>query len=745
VIIASQGEASLAAKLGRAPWRPFADLRTRCGIKLGLAGILALFTTQVLRLQHANWAVLTVLILMLAKYVGASAIKAVMRVLGTIAGALIGIWLVGDYTSTPEIFLPVLFLIVAYATYKSGKYPDSKFSYAYFLLGVTTVAVVTDGVVTPDQVWQIGLDRALEILIGVGSSLLVTALVWPRYAREDFVEAERAALQTVRELFAIQAYFYRTKARVDYEEVHQHLVKQLFALRNLLHAGSSESVIFFARISNYDAFLVSIIDLSNATLDMRRWTEGKAFIVNHMRHEHEALEEALYGEFVILTEPLPQGKKRRSSNLNEVFAAFEAKAREIRDHGILSGMPTGIAIEFGGYFDSLHSVHDNLNGIRSAMEGLPRSRPALPEARPCGDRAQQIDWFWVKAGIKGGLAAVIAVILVESINPPGAAVIPIAAFVLGSLGLRFLSAGGTGDLRAFQNGVIVAAGLVICVVFLLLITPILASYTAMNVALFLILFGFGFLTARVSGVNRWMLVTFYAISVLVGLNPQQPISSQTIIDAFIGILIGVGISAVVSRVVWPVLPQRVLRDRLLALIALSKALLRGEPQQERIRTELATLSVEALHAAQQIRISGCAAVEKAKLLAFIRALQSLVMQIAELVSRRNSLPEITRGTLRPGFDLLEVECGQVLDVFAECFREGVCRREFPNLRGALSGMFRTIAQIRDSGILDDRKFAVPMQVLDLASRYHASASTLEDCIRLLRTLELRSYWGDYAL
>jgi len=745
VIIGSQVEASLAAKLHRLPWRPFADVRTRCGIKLGLAGILALFTTQVLRLQRPNWAILTVLILMLAKYVGASAIKAVMRVLGTIAGALIGIWLVGDYTSTPEIFLPILFLIVAYATYKFGKYPGSQISYAYFLVGVTTVAVVTDGVVTPDRVWQICLDRALEILVGVGCSLLVTALVWPRYAREDFAEAERAAIQTVRELFAIQAYIYRTKARGNYEEVHQDLGKQLFVLRNLLQAGSRESVVFSARISNYNAFLVSLIDLSNATLDMSRWTQGETFIVNHMRHELEALEEAICEEFDILSEPLLQGEMRRSSKLNEVFAAFETKAREIRNHGILSGVPAGTAIAFGGYFGSLRSVHDNLNDIRRAMEGLPRFRPALPEAEPSGDCLQRIDWFWVKAGIKGGLAAVIAIVLVESINPPGAASIPIAAFVLSSLGLRFLSAGGTGDLRAFQNGFIAAVGLLICIVLLLLTTPFLASYAAMNVALFLILFGFGFLTARVSGVSRWMLVTFFIVSAFVGLDPQQPVPSQTIIDTFFGIIIGVGISAVVSRVVWPVLPQRVLRDRLLALIAQTKALLGAEPERESIRTGLAILSVEALHAAQQIQMSGCSAVEKAKILAFIRALQSLVMPISELVSRRNSLPEITRATLRPGFERMEVEFGLVLDVFAQCFRQGDCRREFPSVRGALSEMSQTIAQICDSRILANQKVEVPLQMLDLASRYHATAITLEDCSHLLRTLEIRWYWGDYAL
>ena len=90
-------------------WMPqdlFGDLRLRYGIKMGLAGLLALFCTQVLRLPHDNWAILTVLVLMSAQFVGSITVKAIMRVIGTIAGALVGIWLVGDYTSTPAIFLP---------------------------------------------------------------------------------------------------------------------------------------------------------------------------------------------------------------------------------------------------------------------------------------------------------------------------------------------------------------------------------------------------------------------------------------------------------------------------------------------------------------------------------------------------------------------------------------------------------------------------------------------------------------
>src|ERR1700758_2088323 len=99
----------------------FGDLRIQYGIKVGVAGLLALFCAQVLRLQSDNWAVLTVPVLMTQQHVGAFAFRAIMRVTGTIAGALVGIWLVSDYTSTPAIFLPAFFFVMAFAGYKYGQ------------------------------------------------------------------------------------------------------------------------------------------------------------------------------------------------------------------------------------------------------------------------------------------------------------------------------------------------------------------------------------------------------------------------------------------------------------------------------------------------------------------------------------------------------------------------------------------------------------------------------------------------
>jgi p-hydroxybenzoic acid efflux pump subunit AaeB len=722
----------------------FEDLRIRYGIKIGLAALLALFVTQELRLPHASWSVLTVLVMMSSQYVGSIAVKAIMRVIGTIAGALVGVWLVGSYASTPVIFLTILFFVVGFATYKFGQFPASQVPYAYFLVGVTTVAVATYGVDNPADVWEIGLDRALEILVGAGTSLLVTTLVWPRYAREDFIAAGRSALKTMRELVSMRADPRQPDASVRIAQIQETFNQRLIVLRNLLQAGARESTVFSARLSNYNAFLVSLTNLFHAALNLGDPQREKP-ILDHVQHELESLETAILQEFDVLAMPHHPGEKLRPSHLNEAFAAFEKKVKEIRDEGVLLATPLETAIAFAGHFAALRSLRDHLNDARSVMEGLPRFGQPPPDAKPHWDFLPTIDWFWVKVGIKGGLAAVISILLLKWINPPGPASIPLMAWTLTILGRPFLQVGGSGDLRAFQNGFLAAVVLAICVALLLLITPFLANYAVMNLVLFIILFVYGFLTARIPGINFWIQVALISISAFVGLNPQVPVPSQTIIDTFLGVIIGMGIATVLGRVIWPVLPQRLLRNNLLVVFGRIKGLLKGDPHPEKIQTQLAILPVEALQAVTQIRKAGCSKQEKARVEGFIRTLQALVAHATGLVARRNGVPEIVEGMVRPQFERLEVEFEQMLDVVTECFRRGDCQRDLPTVRGALAELDQVVEQIRERRMFANQGLEAPLRLLDVVDRYHQTADSLEECGRMVRTLKIQQYWGDYAL
>src|SRR6201981_2831133 len=104
----------------------FSDLRVRYGIKLSLASLLSLYVALVLRLEHPNWAVLTALVMMNSHFVGSTSLKAMLRWVGTIGGAFMGVWLVGDYTSSPVRFLLLISIIIAIAVYKFGQYPASQ-------------------------------------------------------------------------------------------------------------------------------------------------------------------------------------------------------------------------------------------------------------------------------------------------------------------------------------------------------------------------------------------------------------------------------------------------------------------------------------------------------------------------------------------------------------------------------------------------------------------------------------------
>jgi hypothetical protein len=322
------------------------------------------------------------------------------------------------------------------------------------------------------------------------------------------------------------------------------------------------------------------------------------------------------------------------------------------------------------------------------------------------------------------------------------------AWLLTILGRPFLRVGGTGDLRAFQTAFRASLMLAACAALLILTTPFLVDYAAMDVALFLILFTLGFLTARIPGINFSIQLAYLTISVFVGLNPQEPVAAQTIIDTFLGLAFGMFIGTVLSRLLWPVLPQTVLRDNLLAVLAQIKALLNGDPHREKIQTQLAILPLEARQAARQIRMPGCSEEERAKLVALVRALQTLITRISHLLSLRDRLPEITEQILqilKPQSERLEIEFKQMVDALAECFRQGDCRLQLPTVRGALSEMDDAIQQIRDRKMLADLPLEAPLRVLDLVERYHATGEALEECGRLVRTLEIQRYWGDYAL
>ena len=123
----------------------------------------------------------------------------------------------------------------------------------------------------------------------------------------------------------------------------------------------------------------------------------------------------------------------------------------------------------------------------------------------------------------------------------------------------------------------------------------------------------------------------------------------------------------------------------------------------------------------------------------------MVMQCTALVSNPFVLPESVAAVLRPEMTRLETGFGQMLDTFVECFRNGDCRRPFPSLREAMTGLEEGMRKTRDTGLLIQQDLDGIRHILEITNRYQSMADALEECSSVMRSLKLHRYTGDCAL
>src|SRR4029077_15141676 len=132
-------------------------------------------------------------------------------------------------------------------------------------------------------------------------------------------------------------------------------------------------------------------------------------------------------------------------------------------------------------------------------------------------------------------------------------------------------------------------------------------------------------------------------------------------------------------------------------------------------------------AAKGIRLPGFTGEEHRQFELLIRALSGLAARRTALAARRFELPAKLEALVHPELEQLEIEFGQMTDAFADCFRKGDCRREFPTVRGALEGLRQRAEQIRRERILASESLDAPIQLLEVISRCHGIGDTLEEC------------------
>lgn len=155
---------------------------------------------------------------------------------------------------------------------------------------------------------------------------------------------------------------------------------------------------------------------------------------------------------------------------------------------------------------------------------------------------------------------------------------------------------------------------------MLFLTPALSSYLVFNMLLFVTLFLFGYLTQPIPGFTFTMRVTMLATAGTLGLNPQQPVTFQSILGVYFGIVFGLILSPLVQRLLWPVLPQWEIRDRVIELLRLCQLILQSAPEQRPhwLHQRLALIPGEAMSWIAVMNKPDCPPEEPQRLQAYVQ-------------------------------------------------------------------------------------------------------------------------------
>ncbi|MGA7213366.1 MAG: FUSC family protein [Terrimicrobiaceae bacterium] len=743
-------DSSPGLSVGFKAWRArfgqvFGSLAVRHGIKFGLAGVLSVFVALYFRLPEPTWALITAFVIMLAQYVGAVAEKSVMRVIGTIAGALIGYLLTASLEQQPTLYLLLVGGVVGTGTALFGY---TKYPYAFLLCALTTMVVASNGMNNPSFSWRPALERTEEVTVGVIVSVLVTSLVWPRYARKEFLAKMQLALCELRDGLKARCalLFTESTERPDLDK--RNFASAVADLQSLLHFGAMESQYFRARLPTFTEIVSCLSRISAAVETLVQTLPPEAAFRSHLRTELEAAHAAIVDCLGVFADAGADSSRRSSaiSEMNARCAQWREKLHAIRQTDLPASVPVEHVLHFSGHALSLDEVAEQLARLNALLDSLPEN-PLQPSRETVAPPSPPLDPFWIRNGVKACIAVTLGLLIQNWLKPPGGSMIALATWV--STVFSRLYAGGQGDRRAFHCIVYTASGGVLYVVAMLFLTPALSEYLILNMLLFVAMFLFGYLTHAIPGITFGGQITLLATVGTVGLNAQQPVTFQAIMGVYFGIVLGLTLSALVQRFLWPVLPQWEIRDRVLELLRLCGMILQFPPEQRPLwlHQRLALIPGEAMRWIGVMNKPDCPPDEPPRLREYIQTLRRAAGHL--LMSSGQLLPLLPaaqadegRKALHSLREIMASELSSQTDLFK--LREASIPTRTA-LEDALAQMRKWVASLRSWILANNLPVEESVRLLGLADRFEMAGQELLTASRQAAALRLRLYLGDYIL
>ena len=163
--------------------------------KATIAALLAMIISMTFTLSDPRTAIFTTFIVMQPQS-GLVFSKSYYRVLGTMAGVIVSILMVGTFAQEPKWFILFFALWIGITTAAGVKYRNFQ-SYGFVLAGYTLCIVALPVIEQPMEIFNVATSRFSEVMVGILCATVVSEVLFPRKLSDSLLATERERFENV--------------------------------------------------------------------------------------------------------------------------------------------------------------------------------------------------------------------------------------------------------------------------------------------------------------------------------------------------------------------------------------------------------------------------------------------------------------------------------------------------------------------------------------------------------------------
>ena len=156
-------------------------VENRAALRTAIASLVAILIAFKFHLPSPYWSGMSVVIVS-NLYTGSIIDKALMRITGTVIGAVLGFFLVGLVANSFLLYLSSCFLIIAVSVYF---YYYSKYGYAYLLGALCAFIIISQVTINPQNAFNVAIWRPVEIAVGVIVAAFSVYVIFPNHLKDN--------------------------------------------------------------------------------------------------------------------------------------------------------------------------------------------------------------------------------------------------------------------------------------------------------------------------------------------------------------------------------------------------------------------------------------------------------------------------------------------------------------------------------------------------------------------------------